>query len=80
MKKLMLLAGMLLLSGTVLAGSCPRDMRAIDDALAKSPMLSEADMKMVKDLRAEGERLHKAGQHGDSVAALHKGMEILGIK
>lgn len=62
------------------AGTCSKHMRAIDDALAKSPKLSEAQMSDVKKFRAEGETLHKAAKHQDSLEALAKAEKILGIK
>ncbi|MEK9725050.1 MAG: hypothetical protein VW405_16425 [Rhodospirillaceae bacterium] len=62
------------------ANSCPKDMKAIDAALAKSPSLSAAQMGQVTKLRAEGEAFHKAGKHADSVRVLHEAMGILEIK
>lgn len=60
------------------AGSCPKDMKAVDAALAENPSLSAEDMSRVKELRAEGEKLHKSGKHADSVAALHEALKLLG--
>mgnify|MGYP003342906430 CR=1 FL=1 len=54
-------------------------MKKIDDAMAKNPKLSASQLGDVKKLRAEGESLHKAGKHQDSVDALAKAMKILGI-
>ena len=71
---------LLFAAGTALAFHCPKDMKAIDDALAKNPKLTEAQMKEVKDLRAKGEELHKAGKHQESVDTLAKAMKILDIK
>jgi len=80
MKRMFALATALLFaSGTALAFHCPKDMKAIDDALAKNPKLSAADMKTVKDARAKGEELHKAGKHQESVDELAKAMKILKI-
>lgn len=59
---------------------CPKDMKAIDAALAKNPKLSAAQMSDVKKYRADGEAAHKAGKHQDSVDTLAKAMGILGIK
>ena len=61
------------------AGSCPLDMKKIDAALADNPSISAADLERVKALRAEGEQLHKSGNHADSVARLREAEEILGI-
>ena len=52
-----LTTALLFVSGTALAFHCPKDMKAIDDALAKHPKLSEAQMKEVKAHRAKGEEL-----------------------
>ena len=60
-------------------GHCPKEMKSIDEALAKNPKLSAAQMKDVKKSRAEGETLHKAGKHAESVAELAKAQKILGV-
>lgn len=79
MKKLAILALALLFSGGVLAAQCPADMKKIDAALAAMPKLTDAQMSEVKQLRADGETLHKAGKHQESVDALGKAMKVLGI-
>jgi hypothetical protein len=55
------------------------DMKAIDEALAKNPSLSAQQLADVKKYRAEGEALHKAGKHQESVDTLAKARKILGI-
>ena len=81
MKRLFALAAALLFaSSTALAFHCPKDMKAIDDALAKNPKLTAAQMKEVKELRAKGEEFHKAGKHQEAVDSLGKAMKILDIK
>jgi hypothetical protein len=65
-------------SGTALAFHCPADMKAIDAAVPKAK-LNEKQMAEVKKLRAEGESLHKAGKHQESVDTLAKAKKILGI-
>ena len=70
----------MLLSTAAFASRCPGDMKKIDEALAKSPKLTEAQMSEVKKQRAEGEALHKAGNHGASVEKLGKAMSILDIQ
>jgi hypothetical protein len=78
MKRMFALAAALMfVSGAAFAFHCPADMKAIDEAMAKSPKLSEADAKSVKQFRAEGETLHKAGKHQESVDTLAKAMKIL---
>ena len=75
-----LAVAMVFASGTAFGLHCPKDMKDIDDALAKKPKLSEAQMKEVTKLRADGEAQHKAGKHGESVATLAKAKGILGLK
>ncbi|MBI2308841.1 MAG: hypothetical protein HYU78_16255 [Rhodocyclales bacterium] len=78
MRKLILVAG-LLASTSAFAFHCPADMKKIDDALAKNPTLSAEQMAEVKKARADGEALHKAGKHQESVDTLAKAMKALGI-
>ncbi len=59
---------------------CPAEMKKIDDALAKNPKLSAAQMSDVKKYRADGETLHKAAKHQESLDTLAKAMAILGVK
>jgi hypothetical protein len=66
-------------SGAAMAAHCPMDMKAIDEALAKNPSLSAEQLADVKKYRAEGEALHKAGKHKESVETLGKARQILGI-
>lgn len=70
----------LLVSSAAFAFHCPADMKKIDDALAKSPKITAEQMAEVKKLRAEGEALHKAGKHQESVDTLAKAMTLLSIK
>jgi hypothetical protein len=69
-----------LASASAFAFHCPMDMKKIDEALAKNPPLSAAQMSEVKKLRAEGETLHKAGKHQESVDTLGKAMKVLNIQ
>jgi len=79
MKRLALLAVLSFAASTALAFHCPADMKKIDAALPKAK-LSASQMSEVKKLRADGEKLHKAGKHQDSVDTLAKAMKILNIK
>ncbi|MBN9135688.1 MAG: hypothetical protein J0I92_06515 [Phyllobacterium sp.] len=63
---------------TAFANSCPTVMAAIDAALPTAT-LSKADMTKVMELRAQGEKLHAAGDHTGSMAALNKAKKMLGI-
>jgi hypothetical protein len=67
-------------STSAFAMHCPVDMKKIDAALAKGPNLSAEQLARVKNLRAEGETLHNAGKHQDSVDTLGEAMGILGIE
>ncbi|HQW37733.1 MAG TPA: hypothetical protein PLK52_11240 [Usitatibacteraceae bacterium] len=80
MKRMLAAVATLAFAGSALAFHCPKDMKAIDEALAKKPKISEAQMGEVKKLRADGEALHKAGKHQESVDTLAKAMKILAIK
>ena len=65
-------------SGAAFAFHCPQDMAKIDAALAKNPKLTAAQLAEVKKYRADGEALHKAGKHQESVDTLAKALKILG--
>jgi hypothetical protein len=79
-RKLAVLTALLFAAGTASANSCPVHMKKIDEALAKKPTLSAAQMEEVKKHRAEGEAQHKAGKHKESMEALAKAEKILGVK
>jgi hypothetical protein len=79
-RKLVFLAGLALASAQAFAFHCPADMKKIDEAMAKNPKLSDAQMSEVKKLRADGEALHKAGKHQESVDTLGKAMKILSVQ
>ncbi|HZE60627.1 MAG TPA: hypothetical protein VE085_08735 [Burkholderiales bacterium] len=79
MKRFAVSLALALAAGTAFAHNCPNEMRAIDAAMPKAKL--DADkMAEVKKLRAEGEQLHKAGKHDESMATLGKAKTILGIK
>ena len=78
-RRLALFAAVMFTAGTALAFHCPQDMKNIDEALAKNPQLSAAQLDEVKKYRAEGEALHKAGKHQESIDTLAKAEKILGI-
>ena len=81
MKRTFALAvAMVFASGTAFAMHCPLEMKVIDEALAKNPKLTEAQMKDVKKFRADGEAHHKAGKHAESLDSLTKAQKILGVK
>ena len=80
MKRTIMMTALAFASSAAFAFHCPADMRKIDDALAKNPKLSSQQMAEVKKYRADGEALHKAGKHQESVDTLAKAMKLLGIK
>lgn len=78
LSSMLLAAGLAVASTGALATSCPKEMKAIDAALPKAKLSAE-QMADVKKYRAEGETLHKAGKHADSMATLGKAKKILGM-
>lgn len=78
MKQLTIAALLALLAGPAAAHQCPADMAQIDAALPAAS-LSAADRARVQQLRAQGEELHNAGQHGASVRALAEAKALLGL-
>jgi hypothetical protein len=80
MKRIIVAAAALAFSAGAWAFHCPADMKKIDEAMAKNPKLTDAQMAEVKKYRADGEALHKAGKHQESVDTLAKAMKILNVK
>jgi hypothetical protein len=80
MKRTTLAAILAFSTSAAFAFHCPADMKKIDEAMAKNPKLSAAQASEVKKARADGEALHKAGKHQESVDTLAKAMKILSIK
>ena len=79
MKRLLIPLALALAASAASAFHCPADMKAIDAKLTQGVKLSEADMAKVKQLRADGEAAHKAGNHAESVKLLAEARKILGI-
>ena len=70
MKRIALAAALAFAATSAFAMHCPKEMKSIDDALAKNPKLSEAQMKDVKASRAKGEEQAKDGDeraHGPRI-------------
>lgn len=80
MKRTALFVALAFAASMAFASTCPKLMKQIDDALPKATGKTAAQMNEVKDLRAQGEALHKAGKHAESEAALKKALGILGVK
>jgi hypothetical protein len=78
-----LLAGSLALTPVAWADNCPALITQIDEILASKPDLDEETIvdedlnKSVKQLRDEGEKLHKQGKHKESVEILEKAIGLL---
>jgi hypothetical protein len=79
MKRVALFIALAFTAGIALADNCTDEMKVVDTALPKADLPADK-IAEVKKLRAQGEELHKAGKHDDSVAALGKAKRALGIK
>ncbi|WP_339412756.1 hypothetical protein [Pseudomonas sp. EA_35y_Pfl2_R5] len=66
-----------LLSTPLLAMHCPADMAKIDALLQSDPPSDPSVLAQVQELRAEGETLHKAGDHSQSVKVLGEALQLL---
>jgi hypothetical protein len=79
MKKLLTAVALsLLLTGTAFANSCPTHVKKIDEALATSTASDEVKAQ-AQALRDEGQALHDAGNHAESLAKLAEAEKLLGI-
>jgi hypothetical protein len=80
MKKLMvMIVGMFLISSTAFAKMCPK-LWAQFDTDVKTTKASAADVTKAKALRAEGEKLNKAGTHDKCEKALKDALKLIGSK
>jgi hypothetical protein len=66
-----------LFSAPLWAMHCPADMAKIDEILRANPPSDPATLAQVQKLRAEGEELHTAGNHSESVQVLGQALELL---
>lgn len=79
MKKLSLLVIALCFAATsAFAFRCPTIMRKFDESV-KTTKASAQQVTEAKKLREEGEKLHKAGKHQDSIDALNKALALIGV-
>lgn len=79
MRKIVLASiAVLAFTAQAFAFHCPADMAKIDAAL-KTASLSDSDKAKVMELRAKGEKEHKAGDHAASVATLGEALKLLGM-
>jgi hypothetical protein len=79
MKRIALTVAALAFASMAWAHNCPNEVKAIDAALPKAKLDAKQTAE-VKKLRDEGEQLHKAGKHTESMETLGKAKGILGIK
>ena len=79
MKRIALTAAALAFASMAWAHNCPNEVKAIDAALPKAKLDAKQTAE-VKKLRDEGEQLHKAGKHTESMETLGKAKGILGVK
>lgn len=66
-----------LFSGALWAMHCPQSMAQIDQMLASDPPADPEVLAEVKRLRNEGQQLHEAGDHDESVKVLDEALNLL---
>ncbi len=71
---------LMLMPALAWAHSCPLEMYKIDQALAKTKSLDAAVEKKVRELRAEGEKLHRQDKHGEAMLVLGSAKKLLKIE
>lgn len=77
MRRLATFLATALLSTSLWAMHCPADMAKIDGLLKTAPPSDATVLAQVQQLRAEGEALHKAGNHSESVRVLGEALQLL---
>lgn len=77
MRRLATLLCASLFSTTLWAMHCPQDMARIDELLKTDPPANAEVTAEVTRLRAEGEALHKAGDHTESMKVLQQALDLL---
>lgn len=77
MRRLVTFLATALLSTSLWAMHCPADMAKIDGQLKTNPPSDATVLAQVQQLRAEGEALHKVGNHGESVKVLGEALQLL---
>ncbi|MDH0894411.1 MULTISPECIES: hypothetical protein [unclassified Pseudomonas] len=77
MRHAAILLAALLLSTPLYAMHCPQEMARIDQLLKTEPPADPEVLAEVQRLRAEGEELHKAGNHEESVKVLEQALNLL---
>ncbi|MFC2973432.1 hypothetical protein ACFOJE_14595 [Azotobacter bryophylli] len=77
MERLLLFICASLLSLPLLAAQYPPQMAEIDQMLSSDPPRDAATLAKVRQLRAEGEKLHEAGKEGQAQKTLGLALKIL---
>ncbi len=77
MRRLVAFIATALLSTSLWAMHCPADMAKIDELLKTNPPSDATVLAQVQQLRTEGEALHKAGNHSQSVKILGEALQLL---
>ncbi len=77
MRRTALLLASLLICTPLYAMHCPQDMAKIDQLLQTDPPTDPEVLAEVQRLRQEGEELHKAGSHEESVRVLQQALDLL---
>ncbi|MBT8768716.1 hypothetical protein [Metapseudomonas boanensis] len=77
MRRLAIFLAAAVLSTPLWAAHCPADMAKIDQLLKTDPPADPTVLEEVKKLRAEGEALHKSGDHAESVKVLGEALNLL---
>jgi hypothetical protein len=78
MRRLAVFLATALLSTSLWAMHCPADMAKIDELLKTNPPSDAKVLAQVQQLSSEGEVLHKAGNHSESVKVLGQALQLLG--
>lgn len=77
MRRLMMFVAAAVVSTPLFAMHCPADMAKIDERLENNPPSDPAVLESVRNLRSQGEELHEAGNHAESVKVLDRALKML---
>ncbi|CAN7700060.1 hypothetical protein PSGK_18780 [Pseudomonas solani] len=77
MRRLAAFIAAALISTPLWAMHCPQDMAKIDEMLKNDPPSDATLLAEAQRLRAEGEELHKAGNHEESAKVLKEAIDML---
>ena len=69
---------LLIASPLAFAHNCPNVMKEIDAKMSTAGKnMDGAKLAKIKQLRADGEKLHKAGKHDESLKTLNEAKQML---